>query len=161
MKRILLLPIKLENVIDVRNEDYIIIDNVKYLEQIQSTLISKSKNINNYKYCQFEDKEIIPFFIKIKDKLGNGMQEFEIEKVKFNEIIGTNDYKKELIGERHIVPIKNKIQELMQKANYMIINEKMGSDVKEDDFLELGVEKEKLEKEINEFDYKKYLSEIV
>jgi len=161
MKRILLLPIKLEGSVDVRNEDYIIIDNVKYLEDIQKTLISKSKNVNNYKYCQFEEKEIIPFFLKIKDRLGNGMQEFETEKLTFDEIVGTNDYKKTLVEERHILPLKNKVQDIMNKANYMIINEKMGLEVKEDDFLNLGVEKEKLEKEINEFDYKKYLNEIV
>jgi len=161
MKRILMLPIKLEGVIDVRNEDYIIIDNVKYLEDIQKTLMSKSKNVNNYKYCQFNEKEVIPFFIKIKDRLGNGIQEFEIEKLTFDEIIGTDDYKKGLIEERHILPLKNKVQEIMNKANYMLINEKMGLEVKEEDFLNLGIEKEKLEKEINDFDYKKCLNEIV
>lgn len=161
MKRILLLSTKTEGVIDVRNKDYIIIDNVKYLEQIQSTLVSNKKSVNNYKYCQFEEKETIPFFIKIKDKLGNGMQEFEIEKLTFDEIVGEDDYKKTLIEERHVSPIRKKLQDIINKASYLIVSEKLGTETKEDDFLNLGVEKEKLEKEINEFDYKKYLNEIV
>jgi len=161
MKRILILPIKLEGVVDVRNEEYTILDNVKYLEDIQKHLISSRKSINNYKYCQFEGKELIPFFIKIKDKLGNGMQEFEVEKVKFKEIVGKKEYKEELIKERHILPVKQKIQGIMEKANRMIIDEKMGLKIKEDDFLELGIEKEKLEKEINDFNYKDFLNEIV
>jgi len=161
MKRILLLPKKLEGVVDVRNEDYLIIDNAKYLEQIQSTLISKKRSVKDYKYCQFEEKEIIPFFIKIKDKLENGMQEFEVEKLTFDEIVGEDDYKKALIEERHVLPVQQKLQELINKANHMIISEKLGTEIKEEDYLNLGIEKEKLEKEINDFDYKKYLNEIV
>jgi len=161
MKRILLIPIKTEDAIDVRSVDYLIIDNARYLEDIPKTLMSKGKNINNYKYCQFEEKEVIPFFMKIKDKLGNGMQEFEAEKLTFNEIVGEDDYKKSLIEERHVLPIQKKLQELMNKANYMIVSEKLGTEAKEEDYLNLGIEKEKLEKEIAEFDYKKYLNEIV
>lgn len=164
MKRILLIPIKLEGVVDVRSikdKDYIILDNVQYLEQIQRTLISKKKNVNDYKYCQFEEKALIPYFIKIKDKLGNGMQEFEVESLTFSEIVGVEDYKKELIEERHVLPIKTKLQDVMSKASYMIVSERLGAEIKEDDYLNLGVEKEKLEKEINDFDYKKFLSEIV
>ena len=164
MKRILLIPIKLEGVVDVRSikdKDYIILDNVQYLEQIQSTLISKKKSTNDYKYCQFEEKTLIPYFVKIKNKLGNGIQEFEIESLTFAEIVGDDDYKKTLIEERYVLPIKTKLQDIMNKANHMIVSEKLGAEVKEDDYLNLGIEKEKLEKEISEFDYKKFLNEIV
>lgn len=164
MKRILLIPIKLEGVVDVRSikdKDYIILDNVQYLEQIQSTLISKKKSTNDYKYCQFEEKSLIPFFIKIKNKLGNGIQEFEIESLTFSEIIGEDDYKKTLIEERYILPIKEKLQSVIYDANFLMISEKLGEKVDEEKYFDLGIEKEKLEKEIKEFDYKKYLDEIV
>jgi len=161
MKRILLIPIKTEGVVDVRQQDYLILDNVQYLEQIQSTLASKKKSINDYKYCQFEEMALIPFFVKIKDKLGNGMQEFEIESLTFSEIVGDDDYKKKLVEERYLLPIKEKLQSVIYDANFLMISEKLGEKVEEEKYLELGIEKEKWEKEVKDFDYKKFLSEIV
>jgi len=161
MKRILLIPIKTEGVVDVRQQDYLILDNVQYLEQIQSTLASKKKSINDYKYCQFEEMALIPFFVKIKDKLGNGMQEFEIESLTFSEIVGDDDYKKKLVEERYLLPIKEKLQSVIYDANFLMISEKLGEKVEEEKYLELGIEKEKWEKEVKDFDYKKFLNEIV
>lgn len=160
MKRILLIPIETEGVVDVRTLDYLILDDIKYLEQIQSNLIANGKDLNKYKYCQFEGKAKIPFFIKIKNKLGNGLQEFEVEKLTFNEIDG-EDYKKELIEERHVLPLQKKINSIMIEANNLIILEKLGEEISEEKFLDLGIEKEKLEKEIEVFDYKSCLNEIV
>ena len=75
MKRILIVPVKTEGIVDVRKKDYFIIDNVQYLEQIQNSLLKNKKNIKDYKFCQFEQNALIPFFIKIKDKLSNGFIE--------------------------------------------------------------------------------------
>lgn len=161
MKRILLIPSKIEGVIDVRKLDYFIINDAQYLQQIQSTLVTNKKNANDYKYCQFEEKETIPFFIKIKDKLGDGMQEFEVEKVAFSEIQGEEDYIKSLIEERFLFPIKQKLQNIIYQANYLMTIEKLGEKVEDDKYIDLGVEKEKFDKEISDFDYKKYLNEVV
>ena len=161
MKRILLIPIKTEGVVDVRQQDYLILDNVQYLEQIQSTLASKKKSINDYKYCQFEEMALIPFFVKIKDKLGNGMQEFEIESLTFSEIVGDDDYKKKLVEERYLLPIKEKLQSVIYDANFLMISERLGEKIEEEKFLDLGIEKEKWDKEVSDFDYKKFLNEIV
>ena len=161
MKRILIIPIQTSGVVDVRQLDYLILDNVKYLEQIQNNLLAKKKKLEDYKFCQFEEKAIIPFFIKIKDKLGNGMQEFDVEKVMFKEINGTDEYIKSLIEEKYLQPIQQKLDNVLTQANLLIVKEKLGDKIEEEQFINLALEKEQIEKEINEFNYKTYLNEIV
>ena len=135
MKRILIIPIQTTGVVDVRQLDYLILDNVKYLEQIQNNLLAKKKKLEDYKFCQFEEKAVIPYFIKIKDKLGNGMQEFDVEKVMFKEINGTDEYIKALIEEKYLQPIQQKLNDVLTQANLLIVKEKLGDKIEEEQFI--------------------------
>jgi len=180
MKKILVVPVDSQGIVDVRETDFLIIDNVSYLEDIYSTMVSKGKSLNKYKFCQFESNGFIPFFINVKDKLSMNnnsntqkqrvesmvsrnysMLEFEIERVTFKQIDVEEKVKEQMLKERYISPGENKIKDIIYKTSFLMANEKLGDTVNEDDFINLKLEKDKLDEEINKFDYKKYLNETV
>lgn len=180
MKKILVIPEDSQGIIDVRKVDYLIINKVSYLEDIYSALVSRGKSINKYKFCQFESDGFIPFFINIKDKLSTNnsnttqkqrvefmvsknyaMLEFEIERITFNQLNVEEDVKKQMLEERYIAPNQNKIKEIVYKTAFLMASEKLGDEVNQDNFINLKIEKEKLDEEISQFDYKKHLNEIV
>ena len=161
MKKILILPVASQGVVDVRALEYYIIEDIQFLEQITGFLVKKAKKTADYKYCQFEASEMIPFFIKIKDKLSSGLVEFEASKVTFDEIPHGADTKKALIEERHLKPLDNQMRELIYNTTYHLASERLGCDVDEDEFINLRIQKDELDDKIKKFDYKKFLTEIV
>lgn len=160
MKKILIIPIKTSGVIDIRQTEYYIFNNVQYLQQIQANIIKMGKKILDYKFCQFEETDIIPFFVNIKDRLSQEVAEFEIERVKFIDIPTDEETKKNLIEEIYLKPLDDKMRELIYKTTYWIASERLGEKINEDEFINLRIQKEELDKNIKAFDYKQYLNEI-
>lgn len=162
MKRILLLPKNVTGIIDVRKQNYYILDSVNYLEEITNYLLKNGKRITDFKFCQFEPNDIIPFFVNVKDKLSNSQfQEFEIEKVKFRDMPDTEENKKAYIEARHLTPLQQQMQQIVYQTNYIVAMEKLGEEIKEDDLIQLGLKKDKIKEEMSKFKYQDFYDEIV
>jgi len=161
MKRILILPRKATGIIDIRSEDYLIIDNVNYLEEIFTNLRKAGKNETEYKFCQFEEKEMIPYFINIKDKLTNGYAEFEISRIKFKSLPTDEEKKKSYIEERNLIPIYKNLATIKNELLDLMIEEFKGNTIKEAQKSQTVKKLDDTNTEISKFDYKKYLNEIV
>lgn len=160
MKKILLIPNKTTGTIDVRQLEYYVVNGVQYLQQISAFLIKSGKKMADFKFCQFEENEMIPFFFKVKDRLSQEISEFEIERVKFADIPVEEEVKRKLIEEIYLKPLDMQMREIIYKTTYWIATERLGGEIDEDDFINLRLEKDELDDKIKKFDYKKYLNEI-
>jgi hypothetical protein len=160
MKRILLLPRTTSGIVDVRKQEYFILNGISYLEEIQTALKKQGKLFADYKFCQFEERETIPYFINIKDKLTNGFAEFECKRVKFKNAPVEEEEKKQMIEERHLAPLQQKMRDIVYQVNYLMAMERLGDEIKEDEFIQIGIQKDKVKEEISNFEYQKYFDEI-
>lgn len=161
MKKILIMPKTVTGIIDIRKQDYSIIENVYCLEQINDSIRKNGKRIADYKFCQFEEADKIPCFVNVSDKLTNGFSEFECKRIKFKNAPTTEEEKKEMLEYRHIAPLKEKMQKIVYEVVELIAMERLGDKIKEDDFIQLGLQKDKLKEEISSFQYQEFLTEIV
>ena len=161
MKRILILPKKTSGIVDVRKEDYFIMNDITYLEEITNALQKGGKSPANYKFCQFEEKETIPYFINVKDKLSNGYSEFEVSRVKFKTLEMPEETKQSMINERHLTPLYADLATAKNSILELIIREWRGEETQELQKNQVIKRLDDVNGEIEGFDYKKYLNEIV
>lgn len=159
MKRVLILPRKTSGIVDLRDEEHYILEKVSYLEDIFAYLLKNNKASALYKFCQFEEKETIPYFIEIKDKLSNGFAEFEISRVKFKDI--PEDKQEKLIEKKHLDPIKEEKSKIKDELLEMLLNEWTGEVIDEPTKAENIKQLSKINNKIAKYDYKKHLTEIV
>lgn len=161
MKRILVLPKTITGIVDVRQQDYYILEKVNYLEQISNALAKQNKNPQNYKFCQFEETETIPFWMNVKDKLTNGFSEFEAEKVKFKQLPISDDDKESLVKSRHLLPLTQELLQAKSDAMELMLQEWRGESIEE---LQKNQAIKKIDdavKKIDKFDVQKHMNEIV
>jgi len=165
MKDALYLPVETSGIADARkfiiNDVIPVLYDVNTVSDIQNKMLNTRLPFNKYKYCAFDKNEEIPYFFKIKDKLSNGYFEFEIERITFKDAPIENEEKKKIIEQKYLLPLQEKIKELINRTVYLVACEKLGDDMKDNDFINLKIEKDKLDEEIKKFDYQKYLDEIV
>ena len=161
MKRVLILPRETSGIVDIRETEHFILDDITYLEEIYKYLIKNSKSAANYKFCQFEEKEIVPFFVKIKDKLSNGFAEFEISRVKFKELPLSEEKVAELIESKHLQPILEEKKAIKGELIELFIDEWTGATIDEPTKTENVKRLAEINKKIDKFDTKKHMNEVV
>jgi hypothetical protein len=160
LMRVLILRNTANGIINIKDYEYFVIDNVTDFRQIITELVSMNKSQFDFKYCILEENEFIPFFMNVKNKLYNQMQEFSFDRVKYSDLAVSEDQKEAMI--KQVVIQKNTIliQQLEKQGISLLLKREFGNEVN-DDFLKVGEEIEKLENEIKDINYKNYLDEYV
>lgn len=160
MKKILVIPKDITGVIDVRKTDYMIFNDMSTVEQIVTQITASGGQHSVFKFSQFEPNEDIPIFLKVKDRISGGpMVEFEIEKVKFSDI--DSEDVEDLVKERFLAKLNQEKLIIGNKVIDLMVEEKLTGKITEDDYKSLKTEYTKVNKQINGFDYKKHLDELV
>lgn len=72
--------------INEKRHEYFVFDNILEFGQVLRNLVEAQKSHFDYKYCVLQEGQFIPFFMKIRTKLKNQMEEFEFDRVKFSEL---------------------------------------------------------------------------
>lgn len=158
--RILILKRDVSGIVFLSNLEHYFIDNVKSFSKISDELYRSGKKMADFKYCEFGDTETVPNCIKIKDKMFNQMDVFEVERVKYSELNLDDSVKESMIKEMVCDNNKPVISTLEDQGVRLLFRKEIGED-KEEEILKIGAEIEKLEKEIKECNYKDYMDELV
>lgn len=158
--RILLIANTAEGIINLKETEHFVLNNITDFIQVIQELLRNQKSQYNFKYCTLEENSFIPFFMRVKNGLYNQMQTFSFERVKYSELNIDQEKKEEMIREmimRNNVP---EIKALEDKGLKLLLRKELGTKC-EDDLIEIGEKIEILEKEIKNVDYQKYLNEFV
>jgi len=147
-------------IVFLSNLEHYFFDNVKSFSKFSEELYRSGINIADFKYCEFGDTEKVPNCIRIKNKMFNQMDIFEVERVKYKELNVDEKVKESKI--REMVCDKNKplVSNLEDKGIRTLFRKEIGEEMDEA-ILKIGADIEKLEKEIKECNYKDYMDELV
>jgi len=160
LKRVLIIPRDSTGIVDVRKLKYLTLENVQYLEQITAAMLQNNMNKTEYKYCQFSQDEKIPVALKIVDRINNGpLVEFDYERVSFES--ANLDDTEDLIENRYLLPLKQEKQAIIGLVVEMMVDEKLGGKITDEDYKEVKKQNSKIDREIKNFDFKKYLKKLV
>ena len=158
--RILILNKKAKGIINLKEQDHFLLDNIDNFGEVLKKIIAVGKNHFDYKFCVMEDGEFIPFFMKIKFKMMNQMEEFSFDRVKFSELDIDEKVKEKFIVD--MVEKNNliKIGDIEKQVLKLIIRKEFGENI-EKKVNKFKNEYESLEKEMKNIDYKKYINDFV
>lgn len=140
------------DIVDLREYDHFVLEGVTSYSQIQTEMLRRQKDLNSYKYCVLEDEDFIPFYMKIKNKLANYMQEFTFERVQIKDLnlsddkikeIASNDINNKLLESyNHLIPC---IVDIIEQLDIKTVDEGLISQIRA------------LQSERDNFDKNKYL----
>ena len=154
--KILIIENTANNIIDIRNYDHFIIENINNFKQIQSEMLNRQKSLYLYKYCVLEDDWFIPFYMNIKNKLTNSMQEFSFERVTVNDLNLSEEQIKEIAHKEIDTNLSQAynsllpyLADILEQLNLENVDKTVLEQIR-------GLENEKLN-----FDKNKYLHKII
>jgi exonuclease VII large subunit len=158
--RVLILNKKANGIINLKEEEYFVLDEITEFGQVLRKLTESKKNYFDYKYCVLEENQFIPFFMKTKTKLINQMEEFDFERVRFSELNIEEADKEKIITEMVKTKSNANIKTLEEEVLTLIVKRELGENI-EKRINKIKDKFDKIEKELKNIDYKKFLNEFV
>lgn len=157
--RALIIKKNANGIINLKDYEHFVLGEITDFGQITNELIKNGKSHFDFKCCILKNEDYIPFIMNIEDTIINQMQNFSFTRVKFKELSISDDEKeleiKKIILKNHL----SDIEILEHKAIKLIVRKEFGNNVK-NELSEIGSKINKLEKEMDNIDYKKYLEEF-